>query len=95
MRLGQNPEHYKIDGDSPGNTLDERIEQICLRGIDLLQHARLVSSGGGLKSTEFGDAMARYYVKFETMKLLLGLQQGAKMSEIVRKLSSAETWPDS
>ena len=38
--------------------------------------------------------MARYYVKFETMKLLLGLQQCAKMSEIVSSIISAETGPD-
>jgi len=35
------------------------------------------------KSTEFGDAMARYYVKFDTMRILLSLEQKSKMSELV------------
>ena len=35
------------------------------------------------RCTEFGDAMARYYVKFETMKVLLSLEPKSKLSEIV------------
>lgn len=83
MRLDQNPSHYKLDGDTGGNGLEERIESICARDIQLLQETDLVTMGGSLKSTEFGDAMARYYVKFETMKTVLSLQRKAKISEIV------------
>lgn len=36
-----------------------------------------------IECTEFGDAMARYYVRFETMKIILSLEQKSKMSEIV------------
>ena len=85
MRLGQNPAHYKLDGDVYGRTIDERIEQICKRDIDLLQDTRLLLSENRLKSTEFGNAMARYYVTFETMRILLSLPPKAKMSEIVCK----------
>lgn len=83
MRLGRNPAHYKLDEDEPSRSLDERIEQICKRDIDLLQETRLVSLEKTLKSTEFGNAMARYYVTFETMRVILGLPPRAKMSEIV------------
>ena len=83
MRLAQNPNHYKLDGDTVGRNLDDRIEQICRRDIGLLQEINLITSGGKLKSTEFGEAMARYYVKFETMKVLLSLEPRAKISEIV------------
>lgn len=84
MRLAQNPNHYKLDGNTVGRNLDDRIEQICARDIGLLQKTNLVSSSEKLKATEFGEAMARYYVKFETMKVLLSLEPRAKMSEIVR-----------
>ena len=83
VRLNQNPGHYNLDGDTRGNGLDERIESICARDIQLLQESDLITTGGSLKSTEFGDAMARYYIKFETMKIVISLQQRAKMSEIV------------
>lgn len=90
MRLGQNPAHYKLDGDVVGRSLEERIEQICKRDIDLLQDTRLLASENRLKSTEFGNAMARYYVTFETMRILLSLPPRAKMSEIVCEHSFAE-----
>ena len=84
-RLSQNPDHYRLDGDASGLNLEDRIERICERDISLLQDTNLVSLHGRLKSTEFGDAMARCYIKFETMKHILSLEPGAKLSEIVRK----------
>lgn len=84
MRLAQNPDHYKLDGNTLGCNLDDRIEQICARDIGLLQETNLLTSSGKLVATEFGEAMARYHVKFETMKILLSLERRAKMSEIVR-----------
>lgn len=83
MRLGKNPNHYKINGDPIGQGLDDRVEQICQREIGLLRETDLVSSDGRLRSTEFGDAMARYYIRFGTMQKLLSLQPRARMSEIV------------
>lgn len=82
--MAQNPSHYKLDGDIVGRNLDDRIEQICVRDIGLLQETNLVTSSAKLSGTEFGEAMARYYVRFETMKVLLSLKPRAKMSEIVR-----------
>jgi ATP-dependent DNA helicase HFM1/MER3 len=63
--------------------LNDRIERICQRDINLLYDTNLVTSETNFKSTEFGDAMARYYIRFETMQKLLGLQTQARMSEIV------------
>ena len=85
VRLAQNPSHYKLEGDAKGRSLDERIEQICERDIHLLQETNLVLTQDKLRSTAFGEAMTRYYVKFETMRALLSLPPKAKMSEIVRK----------
>jgi len=83
VRLGRNPAHYKLAGDAGGNILEERLEHICSRDISLLKEQNLVSDDAKLKSTEFGDAMARYYLQFETMKVFLGLPRRAKLSEIV------------
>lgn len=83
IRLGQNPSHYKIDGDALDQSLDDRIERICRRDVGLLLKTNLISSVGKLKSTELGDAMTRYYVKFLTMQALLRLEPRSKTSEIV------------
>ena len=83
MRLTQNPNYYGLDCDASEADTDEKLEDICARDIGFLQEARLVSDGQRLRCTEYGDAMARYYVKFETMKNFLTLKPQAKMSEIV------------
>ncbi|MCJ1472198.1 Sec63 [Lambiella insularis] len=94
VRLRQNPAHYKLDSNAADRSLDERIEQICDRDIKLLQDTKLVSKESSLKSTEFGNAMARYYVKFETMEVLLTLPPRAKMSEILSVLAQAVEFHD-
>lgn len=88
VRLGLKPEHYKLDGDAVAQSLDNRIERICRRDLGLLKDTQLVNSGERLKATEFGDAMARYYVKFETMQVFMRLQPRSKMSDIVSSIPS-------
>lgn len=88
IRLGQNPRHYKIDGDALDQSLDDRIEKICQRDVGLLLSTNLISSDGKFKSTEFGDAMTRYYVKFLTMQALLCLEPRSKTCEIVSNFGS-------
>jgi ATP-dependent DNA helicase HFM1/MER3 len=85
VRLKQNPNHYRLKQKEGAQIWDEHdlLQQICDKDLKLLQSIDLVSSDGGLKCTELGDAMARYYVKFETMKTVLSLPPKAKMSEIV------------
>lgn len=83
VRLGKNPDFYKLDGDAPDHNLDRRIEVICKRDVGLLEETRLVTCAEKLNCTEFGDAMSRYYVKFETMQGLLSLSPRSKMSDIV------------
>lgn len=91
VRLREHPEHYRIDGDEDdngGNRLEERLERIASRDIDLLresQFARCNEGDNRLLSTDFGEAMARYCVHFETAKRFLDLPPKAKMSEIVRQ----------
>lgn len=84
IRLRENPNHYRLEGDSGSGSLDERLERICDRSVSLLREHELVEDGSTLRSTEFGDAMARYYLQFQTMKVFLSLQPKAKLSEIVR-----------
>jgi ATP-dependent DNA helicase HFM1/MER3 len=88
VRLRRNPNHYKLKGKESARCWDENelLEQICDKDLKLLQDVNLVSSEGKLKCTEFGDAMARYSIKFETMKVVLSLPPKAKSSEIVSGL---------
>ena len=90
VRLSQNPDHYKLDGDAVDLDLDDRIERICQRDLALLEETDLISSTEGrVQATELGNAMARYYIEFETMQMLLQLGPRAKMSDIVSSFGKA------
>lgn len=83
VRMRLNPSHYKIDGIYPGGDTEQRLKQICERNIKLLQEHELVTGERGIKCTVYGDAMSRYMVQFETMKLLLSIPRQAKTEDIV------------
>lgn len=83
VRIRQNPTHYKFDGVVNTRDVDKKLEQVCERDINLLLQTKLIADNGNLSTTEYGEAMSRYMVRFETMKLLLGIPEHAKMSQIV------------
>ncbi|KAL4892692.1 Sec63 Brl domain-containing protein [Aspergillus ambiguus] len=89
VRLRRNPTHYQLKEGANRDDEDEMLRQICGKDIKLLQEPGLVSEGR-LHSTQFGDAMARYYVRFETMKNFLKLKRQASMSEIFSAICQAE-----
>lgn len=82
VRLRRNPTHYKLKEGATQEDEDELLRQICEKDIGLLQECGLVESES-LCSTQYGDAMARYYIRFETMKILLSLKEKASLSQIV------------
>lgn len=94
VRLKENPEHYKIDGDTTSGNLDERLETICMDGISLLKELDLVEENPKLHCTEFGDAMARYYIQFDSMKTIMELPQKSKVSEILSAIAKAAEFRD-
>ena len=85
VRLEKNPEHYKLDTDTLNANLEERIESICQRDLELLGNIDLISSvsSNSIKATELGLIMARYYVQFQTMETLLKLGPRPTTSDIV------------
>jgi ATP-dependent DNA helicase HFM1/MER3 len=94
VRLKENPEHYKIDGDTTSRNLEERLEIICSKVVSLLLEHDLVQDTPKLHCTKFGDAMARYYIQFESMKTLLALPPRAKTSEILSAIAQAAEFGD-
>jgi ATP-dependent DNA helicase HFM1/MER3 len=83
VRLGQNTNHYRLKEDVIGRNDDQLLDDICAKDIALLQGADLVTQKDTLSCTEFGDAMTRYYVKFDSMQVFMSLPPRAKASEIV------------
>lgn len=83
VRLQINPSHYKLDVAQNGQNVESQVDDICSRDISLLREINLVSGEQGFRCTEFGHAMARYYIHFDTMKVIMGIQPKATPSEIV------------
>jgi ATP-dependent DNA helicase HFM1/MER3 len=83
VRLEDNPTHYQINGDTQGRDLGARLEQICENAVSELRRLALIEHGLSFKSTEYGDAMARYYMNLATMERILSLPRRPKISEIV------------
>lgn len=85
VRLSRNFAHYKATGQLPGRDVHEVVEQLCAKHLESLHEFYLIAGAGAqnIKSTEYGDAMARYYVMFDTMRCIMGLARKPKMSEIV------------
>ena len=82
VRLRRNPTYYKLKEGASEKDEDELLRQICEKDIKLLRESGLVEMNR-LRATQFGEAMARYYIRFETMKILLALGPGAAIPEIV------------
>ena len=87
VRLRRNPTYYKLKEGASEEDEDELLREICEKDIQLLRSCGLVENER-FHSTEFGDAMARYYIRFETMKILLSLKTNATISQIVSFLQS-------
>lgn len=86
VRLRLNPEYYRLEGDSTDLELDDRLQRICQRGIDVLLDIGVITSSDKLRCTAFGDAMARYYVNFKTMERFLSLKPRSRVSDIVSQI---------
>ncbi|KAI4950056.1 hypothetical protein J4E91_004712 [Alternaria rosae] len=89
VRLQQNPGYYKLDGARSGQSIEEQVDDICFRDITLLRQTNLVSGQEYFRCTEFGHAMARYYVHFETMKVFMELGLKSTPSEILSAIAQA------
>ncbi|KAI9654435.1 MAG: Sec63 [Alyxoria varia] len=88
VRLRANPQHYKLQGDTPNLSLQQRALQICQEGLNELQTYRAIQSGR-IRPTEIGEAMARHFVSFGTLKKIVGLPPRAKISEILSAIAQA------
>ena len=88
-RLRRNPAHYRLLESQNGLSPDDMVTKICSKYIALLQDYILVTKHHLFKATDLGDAMSRYYVYFETMKLLVCLPKASRTSEMVSIQSRA------
>ncbi|KAI1763874.1 P-loop containing nucleoside triphosphate hydrolase protein [Hypoxylon sp. FL1150] len=93
VRVRQSPLLY-LEGARNAEDADKTMEDWCEKDIKLLQQDGLITETVPFKCTEYGHAMSRYMVKFETMELLLSIPRGAGLEEILRTLCTASEFKD-
>ena len=89
VRMRKNPTYYKFSCDTGSRDADERLEGVCERDIEQLQSTKLITEGQRFTCTEYGQAMSKYMVQFNTMKWLLSIPKNAKMTQIVSNTFSS------
>ncbi|CAG7922892.1 unnamed protein product [Penicillium olsonii] len=88
VRLRRNPTHYNLKEGAKQEDEDEMLRQICEKDISMLRECGLIETEY-LCSTPAGEAMARYYIRFETMKVFLSLKPKATLHETLNAISLA------
>ncbi|ROW01252.1 hypothetical protein VMCG_05899 [Cytospora schulzeri] len=95
IRLCQHPAYYKLTGTAPNTTpLDDKLEKICKADITKLREVGLITSGETFRSTDYGRAMSKFVIRFNSMKKILEIPRGAKMEQLLNAICEAEEFKD-
>ncbi|KAJ2989041.1 hypothetical protein NUW58_g3671 [Xylaria curta] len=94
VRVRQSPSLYNLENVQTGAGADEQMEEWCERDVKLLQDYGLVTKHTPLACTEYGQAMSRYMIQFETMKLLLSIPRAAGIEEMLTIICKAVEFKD-
>ncbi|KAI1741454.1 hypothetical protein F4680DRAFT_464497 [Xylaria scruposa] len=94
VRVRKSPSLYNLDNVSNAASAEERMEEWCERDVKLLQDHELVTQHTPLVCTEYGQAMSRYMIQFETMKLLLSIPPAATIEDMLIIICKAVEFRD-
>ncbi|KAI0542016.1 hypothetical protein GGR58DRAFT_369396 [Xylaria digitata] len=94
VRVRQSPSLYNLENVQNAAAVDEQMEEWCERDVKLLQENELVTKNTPLMCTEYGQAMSRYMIQFETMKLLLSIPRAANVQEMLTIICKAMEFKD-
>ena len=94
IRVARNPSHYQLkESTNPADT-DELMHQWCEKDVQALLQANMIEKHGRMRCTDLGEAMAKYYINFETMKIFAAIPPKAKISEVLTALCQAAEFTD-
>lgn len=91
VRLHQNPRYYgeligekSSLGAKSSKTVEEQLEEICQTAITNLRDISLIKGNARFQHTDYGRAMSKYMIRFDTMKMILEIPKGATSKYLVR-----------
>ncbi|KAI1263136.1 P-loop containing nucleoside triphosphate hydrolase protein [Xylariaceae sp. FL1019] len=83
VRVCKSPALYDLDNVQNAADANERMKEWCERDVRLLQDYRL-----------YGQAMSRYMMPFETMKLLISIPRAAQVQEMLATICQTPVFRD-
>ncbi|KAJ3671463.1 hypothetical protein LUZ60_007542 [Juncus effusus] len=86
IRIKKNPENYGIKRGIPRDLLEKHMREICVQKIHELSDYGLVwtdEDGFLLKPLDPGKMMTKYYLKFETMKLIVKAPGSSSLEDVL------------
>lgn len=94
IRLQQNPRHYgDLTGVKSGmgrqdsDIFEDQLEKICRSAITNLRNVCLIKGDARFQHTDYGRAMSKYMIRFDTMKMILELPRKAGVPDLVRSIA--------
>ncbi|KAI1322729.1 P-loop containing nucleoside triphosphate hydrolase protein [Xylariaceae sp. FL0255] len=96
VRIRQSPSVYKQQTQEFGRAAnaDEMMAEWCERDVQLLQDNGLVTKNTPFVCTDYGYAMSRYMIPFETMKMLISIPRAAEVEEMLRVVCQTPAFVD-
>ncbi|CAL9080927.1 unnamed protein product [Musa acuminata var. zebrina] len=93
VRIKKNPENYGIERGIPHECLEKHMQEICVKKIkELSEHGMIWTDDDGflLKPLEPGILMTKFYLKFNTMKLIVNAPGSCSVEDVLRIISHSE-----
>ncbi|KAK0567856.1 ATP-dependent DNA helicase MER3 [Tilletia horrida] len=98
VRLLKNPSYYNLDESAASKSSKEVLSCIVERALQQLDQYDLATSSGQdageLAATDFGDILAKYFLSFKTMMMLLQIPNNTTTKELLDLLTEAEEFKD-
>uniref|UniRef100_K3YZG7 DNA 3'-5' helicase n=1 Tax=Setaria italica TaxID=4555 RepID=K3YZG7_SETIT len=97
IRIKKNPENYGVKRGTPRDLLEKQIQGICVEKIhELVEYGLILTDEYAflLQPLEPGKLMAKFYLKFDTMKLIVKASACCSLEDLLHIIChSAEiTW---
>ncbi|KAI3981466.1 hypothetical protein MKX01_007393 [Papaver californicum] len=92
VRMKKNPSNYALEK-VPGGGLEMHMQEICVQKInELSEHGMIWTDEYGflLKPLEPGRLMTKYYLKFDTMKNIMGTPESSRLEDALHVVCRSE-----
>mmetsp|Transcript_7844 Transcript_7844/g.29349 ORF Transcript_7844/g.29349 Transcript_7844/m.29349 type:complete len:1296 (-) Transcript_7844:2953-6840(-) len=93
VRIQKNPVHYGLES---VKDVQEHIRGQIVQHLNDLEEYNLIDMDetGQVSSTDLGAAMSKFYISFETMKTLAGMQKGMTFEQMLILLCRAQEFEE-